>query len=98
MEGNLAALARVKTMLGAPKWVLLGGDCAHCNLFTYWPDAPFGKMPKELFQSGSLHECSETARETIRKIAECKSNEGNNLCVWYAHGDFLEGLWEFDSQ
>ncbi|PVH73070.1 metallo-beta-lactamase superfamily protein [Cadophora sp. DSE1049] len=94
MVGNLAALARVKTKKGQWKWVLLGGDCAHCNLFTYWPDAPFGKMPKALFPSGSLHECEATARKTIARIAECKENEGNDLFVWYAHGDFLEGAWE----
>jgi glyoxylase-like metal-dependent hydrolase (beta-lactamase superfamily II) len=94
MEGNIAALARVKTKLGVAKWVLLGGDCAHCNLFTYWPNTPFGNIPKGLFPSGSLHEHGEMARKTIQKIAECKRNEGNNLLVWYAHGDFLEGFWE----
>ncbi|KAH7378873.1 metallo-beta-lactamase superfamily protein [Cadophora sp. MPI-SDFR-AT-0126] len=94
MQGNLAALARVKTKKGQWKWVLLGGDCAHCNLFTYWPDAPFGKMPKALFPSGCLHESAETARRTIERIAECKRNEGNDLLVSYAHSDFLEGFWE----
>ncbi|PMD46144.1 hypothetical protein L207DRAFT_450401 [Hyaloscypha variabilis F] len=94
MQGNLAALCRVRTKTQEWKWVLLGGDCAHCNLFTYWPDVPFGKMPVELFPSGTLHECGDTARETIQRIAECKRNEGSNLFVWYAHGDFLEGLWE----
>jgi glyoxylase-like metal-dependent hydrolase (beta-lactamase superfamily II) len=94
MQGNLAGLGRVKTNAEVWKWVLLGGDCAHCNLFTYWPDMPFGKMPVELFPNGSLHECGKTARETIQRIAECKRNEGSDLYVWYAHGDFLEGLWE----
>lgn len=104
MPGNLAALCRVKLNPEARskegeggrgwKWVLLAGDCAHCNLFTYWPEAPFGKMPRELFPSGCLHEDGEKARETIRWIGECKRNEGERVLVWYAHGDFLEGLWE----
>jgi hypothetical protein len=94
MQGNLAGLARVRTKTQEWKWVLLGGDCAHCNLFTYWPDMPFGKMPVELFPNGTLHECGDTARETIQRIADCKRNEGSNLFVWYAHGDFLEGFWE----
>ena len=84
----------MKTKVGEWKWVLLGGDCAHCDIFTYWPDAPFGKMPVELFPSGSLHECTETARDTIKRIGECKRNEGSGLLVWYAHGIFMEGLWE----
>ncbi|KAF8849288.1 hypothetical protein BDZ45DRAFT_810083 [Acephala macrosclerotiorum] len=92
--GNLAALAGVKTKKGEWRWVLLGGDCAHCNLFTYWLDAPFGKMPKALFPSGSLHECGAMARKTIARIAECKGSEGSDLFVWYAHGDFLKGAWE----
>ena len=41
MPGNLAALALVRTKAGQSKYVILGGDCGHCNLFTYWPDAPF---------------------------------------------------------
>ena len=94
MTGNIAALARVRTKTKSTKWILLGGDCAHCNVFTYWPDAPFGKMPKELFPSGSLHECGNIARETIRRIAEIKTDLGNDFLVWYAHSDFLEGLWE----
>jgi hypothetical protein len=94
MQGNLAGLARVKTKAEEWKWVLLGGDCAHCNLFTYWPNTPFGKMPVELFPSRCLHECGEKARETIQRIAECKKNEGSDLFVWYAHGDVLEGFWE----
>ncbi|KIN06830.1 hypothetical protein OIDMADRAFT_109913 [Oidiodendron maius Zn] len=94
MEENLAALARVKTKYSKMKWVLLGGDCAHSNIFTYWPNAPFGSMPVKFFPSGTLHECRETARETILRIAECKKNEDRDLFVWYAHGDFLEGLWE----
>ena len=94
MCGNLAALARVRTKAGGWKWIMLGGDCAHCNLFTYWPDAPFGKMPVSLFPSGSLHESGEEAREMIRRIAECKRNEGSEALIWYAHGDFLEGFWE----
>jgi hypothetical protein len=94
MEGNLAGLCRIKTKSGKWKWVLLGGDCAHCNLFTYWPDAPFGEMPKSLFPSGSLHEYGEVARTTIGWIAEAKKNEGSGLFVWYAHGEMLEGAWE----
>jgi hypothetical protein len=94
MQGNLAGLGRVKTKAEIWKWVLLERDCAHCNLFTYWPDVLFGKMPAELFPNGSLYECRETARETIQTIAQCKGNEGSNLYVWYAHGDFSEGLWE----
>jgi len=94
MTGNLSAIVRVKTKTGVRKWVILGGDAAHCNLFTYWPEAPFGKMPLALFPSGCLHECGEEARETIRWIAECKRNERSNVFVWYAHGEFLEGLWE----
>jgi glyoxylase-like metal-dependent hydrolase (beta-lactamase superfamily II) len=95
MPGNLAGLARVRTReTGKWKWVLLGGDCAHCNLFTYCPEAPFGRVPEALFPSGTLHECNEEAREVIRRIAECKRKEGDGLFVWYAHGDILEGAWE----
>lgn len=94
--GNMAALCRVRTKSGRNKWVLLGGDCAHCNLYTYWPEAPFGVMPTHLFKSGTLHECKDEARDIIRKIAECKRAEGEDLLVWYAHGDFLEGLWELE--
>ncbi|KAH8585289.1 metallo-beta-lactamase superfamily protein [Bisporella sp. PMI_857] len=94
MPGNLAALIRVKTKHGEERWVLLGGDCAHCNLFTYWPEAPFGRMPEKLFPSGCLHEDPVKARETIQRIAECKRIEGRGLMVWFAHGEFLEGLWD----
>ena len=95
MQGNLAGLARVRTRERREwKWVLLGGDCAHCNLFTFCPEAPFGRMPENLFPSGTLHEDKEEAREVIRRIAECKRREGDGLFVWYAHGDFLEGAWE----
>jgi len=94
MQGNLAALGKVYTKYGRVKWIFLGGDCAHCNVFTYWPDAPFGRVPEKLFPSGTLHECQNNARETIHRIAKCKRNEGEDLFVWYAHGDFLEGAWE----
>lgn len=76
------------------KWVILGGDCAPCNIFTYWPETPFGKMPRELFPSGTLHECTKGARDVISRIAECKRNEGEKVLVWYAHGEFLEGVWD----
>jgi glyoxylase-like metal-dependent hydrolase (beta-lactamase superfamily II) len=95
MPGNLAALMRVKTKRGEGKWVLLGGDCAHCNLFTYWPEAPFGRIPEKLFPSGCLHEEPAEAREMIQRIAECKRLEGSEVMVWFAHGEFLEGIWEF---
>jgi hypothetical protein len=94
MTGNLAALARIKTKPGSFKYLLLGGDCAHGNTFTYWPEAPFGRMPKALFPSGCLHEDAESAREMIRKIAECKNELGEGLLVWWAHAEVLEGAWE----
>ncbi|CAK7233164.1 hypothetical protein SEUCBS140593_008511 [Sporothrix eucalyptigena] len=95
MEGNIAALCRVQMReTKKSKWVMLGGDCAHCNMFTYWPLAPFGKMPKAFFPSGTLHCDAHEARETIKKIALCKEQEGNDLLVWYAHAEFLEGAWE----
>jgi hypothetical protein len=42
----------------------------------------------QLSSNGSLHEDSEAARDIVEKIAECKRNEGSDLFVWYAHGEF----------
>ncbi|KAK5991690.1 Cytochrome P450 monooxygenase mpaDE'-like protein [Cladobotryum mycophilum] len=98
LPGNLAALARVCDSQGRKKWVFLGGDCAHCNLFTYWPSMPFGRIPSALMEHGTLHHDPAEARLTIQKISQCKMQLGEDFLVWYAHSELLEGQWEFEDE
>ncbi|OBS14971.1 hypothetical protein FPOA_14005 [Fusarium poae] len=91
--GNLAALARFKNKFGQAKWAFLGGDCFHCPHFVQHPEAPFGKG-SPLTLTGSLHENEEEAREIIKQTAELKKGEGNDVLVWIAHCDTLEGSWQ----
>ncbi|KAH6951348.1 metallo-beta-lactamase superfamily protein [Fusarium avenaceum] len=94
LQGNLALLTRVNGTDGTRKWLFLGGDCAACNIFTYWPEAPFGLMPAGTMDHATLHENEDEARSTIRLISECKKDVGQDFLVWYAHSEMLEGFWE----
>lgn len=96
LPGNLAGLARVRTADGRNKMILLGGDCAHCNTFTSWPTAPFGSGLMKTLGHSSFHKDTNAARSTIGKIADLKKIGGEDLLVWYAHSEYLEGLWDFD--
>lgn len=91
--GNLAALARTKTKSGELRWVLMGGDCFHCYWFVHYPHAPFGKGVR-VTSTDSFHENEEEAREFIVQVAKLKEVEKDNVLVWLAHGETLEGVWQ----
>lgn len=95
VDGNLAALVRTQNRDRERRWIVLGGDCLHCYHLVHHPEAPFGKgLP--INTSGTLHADVDEARNTIRKISSMKKAYGDQLFVWPAHDNLLEGLWEFD--
>ena len=91
--GNLAGLARTKTKSGKTKWIFMGGDCYHCHHFVHHPEAPFG-MGVVVIPTGTFHENMGAARQIIRQIAELKRGEGEDVLMWPAHCDTLEGIWD----
>lgn len=80
LQGNLALLTRVNGTDGTRKWLFLGGDCAG-NVFTYWPEAPFGLMSAGTMDRATLHENEDEARSTIRLISECEKDVGQDFLI-----------------
>lgn len=93
-QGHLVALARTKNKAGQTRWALLAADAMHCYHLLHYPRAPFGRgLP--LNDNGTFHEDEARARRDIENIAQLKEAYGNELFVWPAHVDTLEGIWEF---
>lgn len=93
-QGNLIALVRTKNKLGQRRWVVLAGDASHSYHLLRYPNAPFGDgLP--LNASGTMHEDPAEARKVLHKLYEIKEAYGDEMFIWPAHVDALEGIWEF---